>query len=982
MEFSYRTRAVIAYASLFAIGVIHAELFTANEDIRDWTIPEAKVLKIPVTIEATTSAEPWAAKTNVPWINIETSSGTTPSTSMLLVDVDSLNQMSSNEAKLTITGDSNTITLAIQISVNHQEFISMASLAGSNKVFALTEGAAKNGITHQWLLEIDAEAETVLSAKEVREFLPQSDQLLIHPEDQNLYLCNRGSSEFATFMTNPFTYSRTQNLDDISGPAIQRMTPAGPGRLVITPSGNGKTVLLDLDAWKILAINNRGGNQSTFRPLFDPSRNVIWSSHAVDGSLTLTPWDLNDGLFTIGTNVYIDDPLIQPGVPFAQSPDGSVYYASNITFDKDFAITGIFPEVILAASPSCSIIATKSSIMDWPSGDKLYVFPRSDYSSFTINEYSKKLVLSQSGIIQFFDLSAISGDDVLAPTITKVTAEDDHIQLEWNKSLYNNTELEYREKDAVTWKSIDLSTQYDQSVRIILEDLIPATTYDIRIRGTAFQGTSAWNQFEIKTGFTPPHIGSDSQWWNKIKLNLIIPDIADEALLERSSPTEPWAEIARSSRPFEYYYTDDISIQPNTVYNYRLSYRKGDEWSSVTMKSFTSKPLPLPAAAPKASTHRIDSSSVKVEWLKGSGFNSSYEIQVGLAGTEEATWTTAAIVNEPNASSTIGGLLPNSSYEFRVRSLNPGGYSTFSLPVTAVTHVYLEVHSSNLEDDIEETFWNRLIGGIAFEGSEGFDTGKALWFNVPFPEAETLPFDLSKGGLLQFDMRIGRLGDPADWAPFLDGSTTIQVFWSKEDSGEKGLLLNLDSRDFERSWHTYAIELPPEAHTKRTSFFFRLLSSGTSGNWALDNIKVMTVVPQNAQEAWRFEHYAQTGNTGRANDQFKPLAGIPNLVFYALGLSPDNINHVFDPSAPTEAGWPLIISNAGTSQWTFLQRRSTEAASLNLEFNVSEDLKNWQTLKADSITPLTDSTLDRVEFSYPHSETDSIFYFIKVNELE
>jgi hypothetical protein len=116
-----------------------------------------------------------------------------------------------------------------------------------------------------------------------------------------------------------------------------------------------------------------------------------------------------------------------------------------------------------------------------------------------------------------------------------------------------------------------------------------------------------------------------------------------------------------------------------------------------------------------------------------------------------------------------------------------------------------------------------------------------------------------------------------------------------------------------------------------------IVVSGQSYKWA--NFNVSGFVAASPIEAWRYQYFGTTANTGNAADNADPdHDGVPNLLEYAYGLNPTNAN--------SKAGLNTsVISN----RFTITLPRNTAAADITITLQSADSLKGTWTALASSV---------------------------------
>jgi hypothetical protein len=120
----------------------------------------------------------------------------------------------------------------------------------------------------------------------------------------------------------------------------------------------------------------------------------------------------------------------------------------------------------------------------------------------------------------------------------------------------------------------------------------------------------------------------------------------------------------------------DAGLSPGTTRHYRLR-SLGTQNPSAWTVPVSATTLPLPPTAP-GSLAITSSTSIThaLSWQDNAGNETSQEIQRAPASSE--SWTTVATIAADLQTHTDSGLLPNSTWKYRIRALNAGGASAWS----------------------------------------------------------------------------------------------------------------------------------------------------------------------------------------------------------------------------------------------------------------------------------------------------------------
>jgi hypothetical protein len=129
----------------------------------------------------------------------------------------------------------------------------------------------------------------------------------------------------------------------------------------------------------------------------------------------------------------------------------------------------------------------------------------------------------------------------------------------------------------------------------------------------------------------------------------------------------------------------DTGLSPGTTRNYRLR-SLGTQNPSAWTVPVSATTLPLPPAAPGSlAVTNTTATTLALSWQDNASDETSQEIQRAPASSE--SWTTVANIAADLQTHTDSGLLPNSTWKYRVRALNAGGASAWSNTATGSTTI-------------------------------------------------------------------------------------------------------------------------------------------------------------------------------------------------------------------------------------------------------------------------------------------------------
>lgn len=224
-----------------------------------------------------------------------------------------------------------------------------------------------------------------------------------------------------------------------------------------------------------------------------------------------------------------------------------------------------------------------------------------------------------------------------------------------------------------------------------------------------------------------------------------------------------WTTVDTGSRELAYYFHE---LLPNTTYEFRVfaSNETGDGTPSAVLTVI----LDVPGQPTGLTTGTPTTTAMPLTWTApvGGAVLTDYVVQHSPAGA--GTWTTFSDGTSTATSTTVTGLTPGTSYDFRVSASNASGSGTPSATATASTALN-PVHkwdtaTANANLTFDES-GRRCVG--AGSGSSNFRSFKAdRSYSSGKKYCEIVP-SLSPGGHNQFQVGLCKT---ASWSVPADGA--------------------------------------------------------------------------------------------------------------------------------------------------------------------------------------------------------------------
>lgn len=285
-------------------------------------------------------------------------------------------------------------------------------------------------------------------------------------------------------------------------------------------------------------------------------------------------------------------------------------------------------------------------------------------------------------------------DLVLTPTSSSVG-------LAWSDEAddEDNYEVQYKlTSEPTTWTVYSAALDPNTTTANIT-GLASNTSYDFRVRATNGDGDSAWLTGTVSTldvlptapsGVTVTPLSSSSLQvdWTDNSNNEV------NFVVEYKLTTEPTTWTLWSSAIAANATTTTITgLSTNTAYDVRVRARNAIGDSSNATGSGTT--LDVAPNAPTSATLTPTHVSVLFGWTDNSTNETAFEVDYKLT-SEPTTWTTWDHALAPNTTSTtITGLTPSTSYDFRVRAVNGTGNSSYLTGTVSTTAAPAQAGAAN-----------------------------------------------------------------------------------------------------------------------------------------------------------------------------------------------------------------------------------------------------------------------------------------------
>lgn len=449
-----------------------------------------------------------------------------------------------------------------------------------------------------------------------------------------------------------------------------------------------------------------------------------------------------------------------------------------------------------------------------------------------------------------------------------------------------------------------------------LTNLLPGTTYHYRLRGADFWNGGGYYDGEDMTFTTPSNVttlpangvtdlaatvngtvltnGSGTTFSYVFEYGPTASYGQTRfATLVQNDTANPNLKIVSASMP---------SLLPGTEYHYRLRFTQNGHTTYGENVSFTTAAAATPpvitspgqSLSPRYATAAnlsavVQAGSSETTVVFEYGPDASYGFEMAVPGTFSVNSSSVTGV-------TVSGLVPASTYHFRVRATNTEGAST-SDDATFITLSPPDV-TTNAATNVGAT-WATLNG--TYHMREGN-------YTVTFEYGATTDYGsvISPGGII-----IG--------------------------GGGGGGIIIIGGGGGNNSVQNPAAT--PANLVIGTTYHYRLkLTDGIGVSYFGADSTFTTVT---ASEAWRQNYFGSAANAGEAADLETPANDrMPNLLKYALGL---------DPRQPAVPPMMAIVGDPGDERLSLTFSRLIAATDVTIEVQAANSLDGpWTTISASS----------------------------------
>ena len=390
-----------------------------------------------------------------------------------------------------------------------------------------------------------------------------------------------------------------------------------------------------------------------------------------------------------------------------------------------------------------------------------------------------------------------------APTGVTAVASETDIVVSWTAPASGRVDgyhVAYRAASSEEWTQADTAAD---TVSFSHSDNTEGVEYSYRVRAHNTAGNSPWSETETATRLAVP--GAPANVSAQVSGNNII--VSWEAPATGIIANYDVEYGVASNTDFQTETVGGTTTQfthrnptGDTQYRYRVraSNAAGDGPWSAPAEAMRIIPPPPPTAV----SATIVENDLLISWTAPStGIVDSYEVERQQLNNQDRTLT-----NAPSTSHTHAAPTPGITYQYRVRSVNEGGYSDWTEPVEAIWFRGAAppsgIRVGPFGADRLQVIWNASItpGVSAYELRHRIDDGQ--WTTRQVNGIRTMVRMVrDQQSHHDFALRAILDGETGDWSPnyratltrhsavknvraYRESSHSVRIHWDLPDSGQ------------------------------------------------------------------------------------------------------------------------------------------------------------------------------------------------------
>jgi hypothetical protein len=328
-----------------------------------------------------------------------------------------------------------------------------------------------------------------------------------------------------------------------------------------------------------------------------------------------------------------------------------------------------------------------------------------------------------------------------APTgLSASMASSTSINLSWTDASTNETGFQI-ERSTTSGSGFSLiNTTSANATSFNDTGLNPGTTYYYRIRSTNAGGSSAYTSESSATtsssGPTAP-TGLSATAVSSSGINLSWTDASGDETgfqVERSTTSGSGFTLITTTAANATSYSD-ASLTANTTYYYRIRATNGTGSSAYTAEA-SATTLVAPPSQPKFPTASAASStSINVGWADNSSNETGFEIERSTTSGSGFVLIHTTAANVTTYSNT--GLNEGTTYYYRIRAINAGGSSAYTVQAAATTSFTVPAAPTALTAQAESSTSVMLNWSDESSNETAFKIERSVTENQGFVEVGT-----------------------------------------------------------------------------------------------------------------------------------------------------------------------------------------------------------------------------------------------------
>ncbi len=449
---------------------------------------------ITIPLASAVDGETWSATASAPWIELETSSGTTPATLRALLRIDQLPAGRSN-GFITLTHGDESYQIPVAMTLDPMTIKYFEAATDSALVYAISEATTSDGASRAYLLEIDTALEAITDV--VRVGTGVTD-LAVHRGDNRVYVNNWLLGSVYAVNRDTFDVDRIYDVPGFAGVGysdgdVYGLSAGGPGRLVVEAADQWIDVsIFNTATGSVLATTSErqggGAHDATGRYYYHGDDNI--------SSAAITKFDTVGDVFVQLAQISASSASYYGSRIVTVSADSSRVFWNGTMFDANLASLWTVGQIIYATTPNGRFAFGETAIYDTVARQAALGMPVTTKVS-AYNATSDKLVVQTPAGLRFFALG--DGAVLPAPVLKSGAVTTNSVSLTWtDNSLETGFTLQRRIAGVADWTDVS-STLVQNSTAFNVTGLASGTVYEFRLKANAASISSAWSNLVTVT---------------------------------------------------------------------------------------------------------------------------------------------------------------------------------------------------------------------------------------------------------------------------------------------------------------------------------------------------------------------------------------------------------------------------------------------------------------------------------------------------